>query len=72
MVNGLLAKWAGAWRFGVGNGGVDFLPAPAAWFIFGGLVVTAIVWSIIVGSRSASFGIHGESKLQGALYGNPG
>lgn len=75
--SGLLFAWAGAWFFGFGAlwfgtgiGGVDLLPTVAAWVTFGALIVAAIVWSIIVGLRSASSGIRGRSQLQGALYGN--
>lgn len=74
---GLLFVWAGAWFFGFGAlwfgtgiGGVDLLPTAAAWITFGGLIAAAIVWSFIVGIRSASSGIRGRSQLQGALYGN--
>lgn len=72
----MLFVWAGAWLFGFGAlwfgtgiGGVDLLPAVAAWIIFGVLIAAAIAWSIIVGIRSASSGIHGRSQLQGTLYG---
>lgn len=75
--SGLLFVWAAAWFlgfgalwFGTGIGGVDLLPTAAAWVTFGALIVAAIVWSFIVGVRSASSGIRGRSQLQGALYGN--
>lgn len=77
VYTGLLFVWAGAWFLGFGAlwlgdgiGGVDVIPAPVAWIIFGVLIAVAIVWSIVAGVRSASAGIRGKSQLQGALYGN--
>ena len=74
---GLLFVWSAAWLigfgalwFGSGIGGVDLLPTAVAWSVFGTLIGVAIVWSILVGVRSAASGIRGRSQLQGALYGN--
>lgn len=73
---GLLFVWAVAWLFGFGAlwfgtgiGGVDLLPTVTAWVIFGVLISAAIAWSIFVGIRSASSGIHGKSQTQGMMYG---
>ncbi|MBD3943727.1 hypothetical protein IF188_18705 [Microbacterium sp. NEAU-LLC] len=71
----LLMVWAAAWAigfttlwFGQGIGGVDLIPAPVAWTVFGLCMVAAIVWSIVAGIRTGS-GIRGRSRFQGALYG---
>jgi hypothetical protein len=73
---GLLFVWAGAWFIGFGAlwfaegvGGVPVIAAGVAWAIFGVMIASGIAWSIVSGIRSASSGIHGRSRLQGALYG---
>jgi len=71
----LLVVWAAAWAIGFGAlwcgrdiGGVDLLPTPVAWIVFGVCMVAAIVWSIITGIRTGA-GIRGRSRFQGMLYG---
>ncbi|GAA2988894.1 hypothetical protein JOD63_001659 [Microbacterium terrae] len=73
---GLVVLWAVAWGIGfsalwltTGVGGVDLLPTATGWWIFGGSLAVAIVWSAFVGIRAAGDGIRGRSQLQGALYG---
>ncbi|MFB7893480.1 hypothetical protein ACFC1I_14855 [Microbacterium sp. NPDC056044] len=72
----LLIVWAAAWAigfgalwFGDGVGGVDVIPAPISWTVFGVCILGAIVWSIVTGIRSGASGIRGRSRLQGMLYG---
>ena len=73
----MLVAWAVSWGIGFGalwsaesTGGNPWLRIPdaVAWAVFGGLLVAAIIISIVAGVRSGT-AVRGPSRLAGALYG---
>lgn len=61
---GFLSLWSGEY----GGNPWFRLPGPSAWIVFGALVATGIVISIVLGVRMGR-GVRGASAKAGALYG---